>query len=191
MRKWKDALAADPPSLSVSLTINNDADQDDEDGRDWKEPGNMAHDRRSLLASQDLNTYSMTGVKPSKIARPSMIPRQSVLPSRVPSSSNQENNMLNASLKGSAVPRSSMAVGMGYPGAAPTGYNMDIDMGASSSAATPHRIQAAQLRRVESTGRMSVAPTPKRVMALLFACFSRMLTCSFAALGSRWQEDSR
>jgi hypothetical protein len=121
----------------------------------------MAHDRRSMLASHNMNNYSMAGVKPSKAARPSGIPRHSILPSRVPSSSGQENNMLNASNTASAAPRSSMAVGMGYPGAASATYNMDIDMGASSSAATPHRTQAAQTRRVESIGRMSIAPTPK------------------------------
>lgn len=48
-----------------------------------------------------------------------------------------------------------MAVGMGHPASA-----MDGDMGGSSS--TPHRSSQAapQSRRVESVGRMSMAPTP-------------------------------
>lgn len=86
-----------------------------------------------------------------------MIPRQSMLPSRVPSSSGQE-NMLHAPTRMSVGPRSSLAVGMGYPTSV-----MDMEAGSSSSAATPHRSNQAapQSRRIESIGRMSVAQTPK------------------------------
>lgn len=127
----------------------------------------MAHgDRRSMLSTHDpnaplfANNFSMAATKPSSSkamgsSRASMIPRQSMLPSRVPSSSGQE-NMLNPPNRMSVGPRSSMAVGTGYPASA-----MDLEVGTLSSAATPHRSQAGQSRRIESVGRMSVAQTPK------------------------------